>query len=74
MKDTIFGGFLDVEPELLDYKIVTGHPADVEKTVNGLREIGWSLNGELFKMKEPGCGTSEIVVQCMALYDEIILC
>jgi hypothetical protein len=45
----------------------------VEETVKLLLETNWQPYGEMYKMKAPG-ENNDIVVQCMVLYEEPVLC
>jgi len=49
-----------------DYKIVRGHPADVEGRVQRLLKAGWQPRGEIMKMVVPATKV-EIIIQCMVL-------
>lgn len=49
-----------------DYKIVRGHPADVEGQVKRLLKVGWQPNGKIMKMTVHPTDV-EIVLQCMVL-------
>lgn len=49
-----------------DYKIVRGHPADVEGQVKRLLETGWQPYGEIMKLVVPVTNI-EIIIQCMVL-------
>ena len=54
-------------PQVLNYKIVRGKPAQVEMEVQSLVSSGYTLNGPLFKMDEAG---TTILVQGLVLLDD----
>jgi len=73
MNENNFNWVMTEPEEVLDYKIVRGFPAAVEKEVKILLAQDWQPHGEMYKMKAPG-ENNDIVVQCMILYKEHPFC
>lgn len=59
--------YMDGDKVIEGYKIVRGHPSDVEGQVQRLLEDGWQPFGEMTKMTIHDVGI-EIVIQCMVLF------
>ncbi len=60
------------EPDtVLDYKIVQGKPSIVESEVKDLLLQDWQPTGKLLQMRVQD---TDIVIQCMVLYQKHALC
>jgi len=54
--------------KVIEYRIIEGFPRTVEKEINRLLIEDWCLNGDMQKITLDG---SDIVVQCMVLYQKM---
>ncbi len=64
-----WNGFLEQEIDektIIDYKILEGFPNDLQNKVKKLLIQKWQVYGKMYKMNIQG---TDIVVQCMVLYD-----